>query len=418
MVNSFTEYSSIEYLKIDIASNYGKWKDKDLEKMNFEDRIAWFNEQEKEGNLVSLIKSADEAPLYFAGLQAYRDTLDGKPTGYPVSFDACSSGLQILAILSNCEASAKRCGMVNTGNREDAYTSLFNDMKEAADFKLSANRPDLKQAIMTSLYGSIAEPRRLFGEGSLALKLFYRIMETKIPGAWSLNLALKSLWQPWATEHSWTMPDGFEICMSVEDVAVDSVQLFGDPVEVFTRQAKGTPTGLSLSPNIVHSIDGMVVREMVRRCSHDETRIKNVEAACNIAMKRRERRKSTSGHGRKQDIELRALWTHYLSSGFLSSRVLDLIDEKNISMVSANAVMKLIKTLPVKSFPVLSIHDCFRCHPNYANDMRMQYNHIMSELAASDILGNIATQITGHKQTLKKIGNISDLILNANYALS
>lgn len=418
MINSFTEYSPVEYLKIDIASNYGNWDGKDLEKLNFEDRIAWFDQQESAGKLVELIQTADEAPLYFAGLQAYRDMLDGKPIGYPISLDACSSGLQILAVLSNCEESAKRCGMVNTGRREDAYTSLFQDMKSEATFVLSADRKDLKQAIMTSLYGSIAEPRRLFGEGSPALKLFYHTLETKIPGAWSLNVALKSLWQPWAITHDWVMPDGFEVSMAVEDVMINSVQLFGEPVEVFTKDFKGTPTGLSLSPNIVHSIDGLIVREMVRRCYHDERQIKKVEDTCNIAIKRRDRRKSTSGQGRKQDTELRMLWERYLASGFLSSRVLDLIDENNISVVSAHTVMKLVQTLPVKSFPVLTIHDCFRCHPNYATDMRRQYNHIMSELAASDILGNIATQITRRKQTLKKIGNISDLILNANYALS
>lgn len=418
MVNLFTEYSALEYLKIDIASNYGKYNGQDLEKLNFEDRIAWFDEQESAGKLVELISSADEAPLYFSGLQAYRDTLDGKPIGYPISLDACSSGLQILAVLSNCEASAKRCGMVSTGKREDAYTSLFGDMKSAADFNLAASREDLKQAIMTSLYGSIAEPRRLFGEGSPALKLFYHTLETRIPGAWSLNLALKSLWQPWATSHEWVTPDGFEVSMSVEENQMNSVQLFGETVDVFTKEAKGTPSGLSLCPNIVHSIDGMIVREVVRRCYHDERRIKEVKTACDIAIKRRDRRKSTSGHGRKQDIELRMLWTRYLASGFLSARVLDLIDEKNVSMISAHAVLNMIQTLPVKSFPVLCIHDCFRVHPNYGNDLRRQYNQIMSELAASDTLGDIATQITKRKQSLKKVGNISNQILNANYALS
>ena len=436
--HTFTEYTALEYLKIDIASNYGEWNGTDLEKLNFEDRIKWFDTREKEGQLVELIETADEPALYFAGLQAYRDTLDGKPTGYPISLDACSSGLQILAILANCESSARRCGMVNTGRREDAYTSLFHDMKKQAGGKIKGgpsmlqqktpngyqtvyhniDRSALKRAIMTSLYGSIAEPRRLFGDGSPALNLFYKIMEEEIPGAWALNLALKGLWQPWATEHEWSLPDGFEVSMAVEDVQINAVQLFGDNIEVFTKQAKGTAKGLSLSPNIVHSIDGMIVREMVRRCYHNTQRINEVEAACHVAIKRRARRKSTSGHGRKQDKELRLIWERYLATGFLSARVLDLVDEKNISMISAHAVLELIHTLPVKPFPILCIHDCFRCHPNYANDMRRQYNQILSELAKSNILGDIATQITGRRQTLKKLGDISGDILNANYALS
>jgi hypothetical protein len=418
MNSTITEYTPVEYLKIDIASTYGKWEGKDLEKLNFEDRIDWFNARESNGELVGLITTADEPALYFAGLQAYRDCLDGKAIGYPISLDACSSGLQILAVLSNCPKSAKRCGIVPTGKREDAYTSLFENMVEQADFKLSASRADMKQAIMTSLYGSVAEPRELFGRDTPALRLFYRILETEIPGAWSLNLALKNLWRPWALEHEWVLPDGFEVCMAVEDNTIDAVQMFGETIEVFTKQAKGTPSGLSLSPNIVHSVDGMIVREVVRRCYHDARRLKEVEAACNVAMKRRDRRKSTSGHGRKQDKELRMLWERYLASGFLSARVLDLIDEKNVSMISAHAVLEIISTLPVKAFPVLCIHDCFRVHPNYGNDLRRQYNHVMSELAASDVLGDIASQITGRKQKLVKVGDISSEILGADYALS
>lgn len=418
MAYTFTEYSPLDYLKIDIASNYGDHNGQDLEKLNFDDRIRWFDQQEAAGNLVSNIETADDPALYFSGLQAYRDTLDGNPTGYAISLDACSSGLQILAILANCEKSAARCGMINTGSREDAYTSLFGDMKDRADFRMSAGRPELKQAIMTSLYGSTAQPKILFGDGSKALDLFYNVMETEIPGAWSLNLALKGLWQAWATEHEWQMPDGFEVSMAVEDNIINEIQLFGEPIEVFTKQAKGTPRGLSLSPNIVHSIDGMIVREIVRRCYHNPKRIREVESACQIALKRRERRKSSLGRGRKKDKELDMLWKRYLASGFLSARVLDLIDEGNVNIVSAHAVMKLIETLPVDPFPVLAIHDCFRVHPNYGNDLRRQYNRIMRDLSASNILGDIATQITGRRQELKKVGNIADAILNADYALS
>lgn len=418
----FKEFTGAEYLMIDIATNYGEIESNgeivDLDKVDFEDRIAWFKEQEKAGTLASLINSADKPALYFAGLLAYQDYLDGKPSGYPISLDACSSGLQILATCINCEKSALRCGVLDTGHREDAYTSLFHDMKKAADFTLRATRKNLKKAVMTTLYGSTAQPKMLFGEGSPALELFYKTMETEIPGAWELNVTLKDLWQPFATTHSWEVADGFQICMGVEELEVNEVEFAGKPVKVYTKQAKGTPTGRSLSPNIVHSIDGMIVREIVRRCSFDAEQIKKVEAACDVALKRKERRNSTSGRGRKQDILLKRLWDRYLQSGFFSARVLDLIDENNINMVSAARVKELIKTLPVRPFRVMTIHDCFRVLPNYGNDLRRQYNQILSELAAADVLGDIATQITGRKVSLQKLGNISEAIKESNYTLS
>lgn len=418
MTHTFTEYTPLEYLKIDIASNYGDYNETDLEKMDFQSRIEWFDNMERDGALVQLIDTADKPALFYAGLQAYKDCLDGKPTGYPISLDACSSGLQILSVLSNCEKSAIRCGVVSTGHREDAYTSLFGDMKTRADFELKATRSNLKQAIMTALYGSKAQPRKLFGNGSTALHLFYRVMEEEIPGAWALNEALKGLWQSYAESHDWIVPDGFEVSMNVEERSKNEVMFMGETVEVYTMETKGTARGLSLSPNIVHSIDGMIVREIVRRCRFDPKQVALVLNACEVALKRRERKKSTSGRGRQRDILLKRIWDRYLASGFLSARVIDLIDENNINMVSAALVKELIHTLPVDPFDVITVHDCFRVHPNYGNDLRRQYNRILSDLAASNILGDIATQITGRRMRLEKVGNISAKILNADYALS
>ena len=417
-MNQFIEYTPLEYLMIDIASNYGEYDGYDLEKQNFEDRITWFKEQEKAGNLVNLIDTADDKPLYFAGLQAYRDTLDAAPTGYAISLDACSSGLQILAAFANCDKSAKRCGVVSTGHREDAYMSLFDDMRARSTVTLQATRKDLKQAVMTSLYGSTAQPKILFGKGTPALQLFYDIMESEIPGAWNLNLALKALWQPFTTQHAWVMPDGFNVCMDVEDVQVTEVVFDGKPIQVATRELQGTPKGRSLSPNIVHSVDGMIVREMTRRCMHDARQVQRTSIACQVAMKRKSQRSTTFGKGRKKDAVLERVWSRYLSSGFLSARVIDLIDENNVGMVCPYQVMDLINSLPPQSFSILSIHDCFKCHPNYGNSLRRQYNQILSELAASNMLGDIATQISGTRIKLDKLGDISKNILDANYTLS
>lgn len=77
-------YTGLEYLKIDIANNFG------LDKLLFSERIEWFNENEPD--LLSLVQQAEEPQLMYAGILAYNDYLEGKPSGYPVSLDACSSG--------------------------------------------------------------------------------------------------------------------------------------------------------------------------------------------------------------------------------------------------------------------------------------------------------------------------------------
>lgn len=63
--------------------------------------------------------------------------------------------------------------------------------------------------------------------------------------------------------------------------------------------------------------------------------------------------------------------------------------------------------------------DCFRAHPNYADEVRRQFNLQLHLISRSDILGSIATQVTGVPVTLIKLDpTLSDDILEANYALS
>ena len=60
----------------------------------------------------------------------------------------------------------------------------------------------------------------------------------------------------------------------------------------------------------------------------------------------------------------------------------------------------------------------FRCHPNYGNDLRMQYNRILSEIAGSNLLGYLVKQIAKRDIKVVKYGDLSDAILESNYALS
>jgi hypothetical protein len=60
----------------------------------------------------------------------------------------------------------------------------------------------------------------------------------------------------------------------------------------------------------------------------------------------------------------------------------------------------------------------FACYPNQGNDLRRQYNKILSEIAASDMLAFIAEQITEEPVMVIKAGCINQAILRANYALS
>lgn len=90
-----------------------------------------------------------------------------------------------------------------------------------------------------------------------------------------------------------------------------------------------------------------------------------------------------------------------------------------MGLVNTLVIAKLIQTLPGQSFQLVTVHDCFRCHPNYGNDLRQQYNTIMADLNDSKILPYIAQQLCGQKISARKVGNIPrEIIMNGNYLLS
>jgi hypothetical protein len=393
-------FSGSDYLKMDIASNFG------LDKMDWDDRINWT--QENHAHLEDLVSQAETPALYFAGVQALRKTEAGQPTGYPISLDAPASGLQLLACLTECRASASLCGVVSTGHRPDAYTTIYQAICQTLGTVGRITRTDTKMAIMTSLYSSRRIPREVFGEGE-QLEVFYATMKEMAPGAWALNEALQALWQPYATSHDWTLPDNFHVHVKVEGHEDHYVQFLNAPIPIRLKVEKGTKTGQSISPNIIHSTDGMVVREMTRRCSYDSARLEALRTASLT--------QDGTRTDRPQDRLLATLLSHHRASGFLSARTLDLIDGENIGLVDRKVLASLIDSLPRKPFPIISIHDCFRCHPNNGNDLRATYNRILSEIAASDLLSFIASQVTGTHRPAAKLGTISQDILVSDYAL-
>lgn len=397
-------FTPLEYLKIDIANNFG------LDKLPWNDRIAWFDAQESQ--LDQLVSVAEEPALYYAGIKAYRNAKAGRPIGYMISLDATSSGIQLLAALTCDRKAAMLCNVIDTGYREDAYTNIYQHMLSIVQETAKISRDDTKNAIMTAFYTSKAVPRMVFGDGAL-LDVFYSCLQELAPAAWDLNEAMLGFWNPEATEHSWVLPDNFHARIKVMDQVRERVHFLNQPFDVFYHVNQPTKEGRSLGANTTHSVDGFIVREMTRRCDHNPKqldRVRKIIAEGNFG------KPDDSPDNTEMTI---VLWNRYLKSGYLSARILDYLDENTMRLVDTKAIIALMDSFPKKPFKVISIHDCFRCHPNYGNDLRAQYNLQLQLIARSTMLQDIISQLLNKSVTIGKLDpSLPDAIGTANYALS
>lgn len=395
-------FTGKQYLKIDIANSFG------LDKEDWDVRLSWFDANES--RLHSLINKSEEPALMYAGIQAWEKAKDGHASGYPISLDATASGIQHLSLLTGDRKAATACNLISSDGRKDVYKQWYEAMVRKIAGKAIIDRKDTKKAIMTAFYNSEATPKRVFGEGEL-LEQFYRTMEEEAPGAWELNMSMRDLWDPERDIYEWVMPDNFHVKCKVMAQRTESVKFMDELHDVHFMVNAPTPTGRSLGANSTHACDSFAVREVVGRCDFDPEQLKRISGILS----------GTKDHIRSHESDkmVRTLWEHYQDSGFLSVHILDFLNSGNFDPLMQEAVEGIVTSMPKKPFKILTIHDAFRCLPNYGNDLRKQYNQVMSDIGRSELLRFLLSQIAQRIINVRKLDyDMWKDVKVANYALS
>ena len=406
-------FSPIEYLCIDIANSYGK--DKEL----FNDRIQWV--KENNGNLEALIPTADDPALFVKSVLALREVQAGKPTGHMISLDAICSGMQVMSAITGCIEGCKATGLVDTDTRPDAYTAVTEEMNRLlGDESIQVTRNDAKDAVMTAAYGSTAIPKELFGDD---VDTFNTACENVAPGAFQLMPFLVKSWKSDALSHSWVMADGFEVYIPVIDKEVTRLrvdELGGMSVTFQYSQNKAMEHSKANCANLIHSLDALVLRNMIRRCSYDLERVTHVngllQARVMQAIADPDLKPVLYTEVMKKYVDL-AMSNHWFDPVILNHLNCQTIDELPIIMV--DKLFQLTnEMLEYKPFHMVTVHDAFRVHPNNAERVRYWYKEILAELAESSVLINLLRQLIGKHVKFTKFGDVADLIRQSNYALS
>lgn len=401
------KYSPLDYIKIDMANQFGH------DKKSFPQRIAWVNSLK---DPKSKTAQAEKPAQYYAACLVLEDALAGAPTGHLVGLDACASGITILGILIGCHTTSANVGITGT-KRMDMYAECTKAMNAILGGDLNIPRSEVKSSQMTHFYGSKAQPKKTFGDDTDELMAFYMAQETVAPGACVMMRELLDSWQPYALDHSHTLPDGFVSRVPVLEkfkAKIEIDELDHASLTYIYEDNVGSERGLAVAANMTHAVDGFLVREVVRRCNYDREHLLNVLDILN----------THRGTMKQIGIPAHPVQKAATNHQFLSLRGAEYITENTVTQFSISYRKELtsliVDVLNKPSFPILTIHDEFKCHPNHVNDMRAVYQGILAELADSRVGEQIIQEVRNDPdyQLTKLSTNLGDEIMKGEYFLS
>ena len=278
---------------------------------------------------------------------------------------------------------------------------------------------------MTVLYGSREQPKLIFGEDTPELNAFYKAMWKMAPGACELLQDLLESWQAYALSHDWVLPDNYHAHVKVMDVVEKRIEVDELDHATFTYRYKenvGQEKGLSNVANVVHSIDAYVLRSLIRRCNYDQNLMQNAAHSIETILLERSTGKPQKLYGAYSSHMVGVMVERYQRSQMVDIRLLDYVTHGDLELLDSDYLRALAKVvndcLSHKPFPIMCVHDEFKCHANNMNQLRYHYKEIMADLADSEILSDIFSQLLGKKVTyVKKSTNLSEKIRQSNYGL-
>jgi hypothetical protein len=205
------------------------------------------------------------------------------------------------------------------------------------------------------------------------------------------------------------MPDNFHVnikVMGTHDEVIKVPELNSSFTHRFMVN-QGSKTGLSLAANCIHATDGLIVREMNRRCNYSVNELTNALRLL------------------KADQRTRLLPNQIDKTKFLSLNAIEDLCIDTIGLMHINTVTRLENLIHAvmresKPFELVTIHDAFRCLANNMNTVRYWYKEILAELADSHIMQDILRQIYNDNTiTLDRASEtLGDLIRNSNYGIA
>lgn len=267
--------SGLKYLQIDIANCYG------LDKKSYQERIDYVANNSND-KLVAEGINADSQYEYRNAVEQLFAHQNGYPVEHITYLDCTNQALQLYATLTSCKDTAYLCNISSGDELTDAYGVLANAMNELTGLDIF-DRNNCKKALMTTLYGKMdgeSEITKYFLENGIQyqdkmtntemVEYFQKAMRAIAPHAMRAMDVLQSINCADVDTYYWTMPDGFKVKYDVKskekfEIACKTKSGVNFNFEKVVKVYKGSKYNRGMSPNVIHSVDGYVAREMIRR---------------------------------------------------------------------------------------------------------------------------------------------------------
>lgn len=168
-------------------------------------------------------------------------------------------------------------------------------------------------------------------------------------------------------------------------------------------------------------VDAYVLRCMHRRCNYDR---EVVEQAGQLIEEELLQRSKDEVHRNMTRPAGKAGYyvDQYNRSTLVDVVILPYLNEVNVQQLSQKHLEKLARIvhgmLQYKPFELVTVHDAFAAHANNINWVRWQYKEILADIADSNLLDDILSQIHGVPGTFNKLSfNLGDQIRKGDMGL-
>lgn len=171
---------------------------------------------------------------------------------------------------------------------------------------------------------------------------------------------------------------------------------------------------------MTHSVDAYILRAMHRRCNYDSDMVEEVARVIEVEGIRRQLSMPTTAEALTGQAKYYV--AQYTRSSLADVVILPYLNGDTVQHLStphlkalAEIVEGMLSYIP---FELVTIHDEFKAHANNINHVRYQYKEILAEIADSNVLDDLLSQINGVTGKFNKpVSNLGDLIRQSNYAL-